>query len=204
MATVIKLGGCNGSGKSSLARAIMSHILTKPKEVTLLSGKRTVVHTAAYSDADFVVLGKYETACGGMDTISDKEDRLELLRRTITGKGHKDRIVFYEGLITGKTYGAMGELSESTGNWIYAFMDTPFDVCVERVLARRAARGNTEPFDPERTMRPTFRSCEALSRKLIDGTLPGHDVYHVNHKHQPPTAAKNLVNYALKFHRDAR
>jgi hypothetical protein len=139
-----------------------------------------------------------------MDTISDKDDRLELVRRMISGKGHADRIVLYEGLITGKTYGAMGELSEKKGDWIYAFMDTPFDVCVERVLARRAARGNTEPFDPERTMRPTFRSCEALSRKLIDGTLPGHDVYHVNHKQQPATAAKNLVSYALKFHATAR
>jgi hypothetical protein len=112
-----------------------------------------------------MVLGSYASTCGGMDSISDKEERLAFVKYACK----PGRIVVFEGLITGKTYGKLGELSEAhykrkAGRWLYAFMDTPFDVCAARVLQRRAAAGNANPFDPERTMRSTFTSCEHLYR----------------------------------------
>lgn len=202
MFTVIKLGGVNGSGKSTLARAVMGKVdKLQPCSVDLPSGKRGKVYLGRYDGQPIVILGKYETACGGADTISDKDDRLWLLDVYCKGKN----IVFYEGLITGKTYGAMGAMSEDhvakrKGRWLYAFMDTPFDVCVDRVLQRRRAAGNLAPFDAERTMRSTYKSCEALARKLQDGTLPAHPVHMVNHKHKPAKAAELLMAKALEMH----
>lgn len=206
MFTVVKLGGVNGSGKTSVARGIlrlMDDRETQPVE--LLSGKKSVVHYGTYNGVDLCVLGKYEAACGGMDTISDKYDRFNLVAESAT----KGLIVFFEGLITGKTYGALGGLSEQhlnakVGKWLYAFMDTPFDVAAERVMQRRLAAGNTAPFDPERTMRSTYTSCTRLA-SYLKGEAVGRNVVRqqpvimLNHKHTPAKLAKALLAKALEI-----
>lgn len=202
--SIIKLGGCNGSGKTTVARALMKHVGGMREEPYMLtSGKKTKLYRACYSNIELFVLGKYETACGGMDTISDKFDRYDMIQ-DISQRDAKHRIVFFEGLITGKTYGALGDLSEQHLKrkipWLYAFMDTPFDVCVERVLQRRAAAGNDAPFDPDRTMTPTFNSLQRLEQKLKDGTLHPHPTFRVAHTLKPETAAKQLLNAALEMH----
>lgn len=204
--TIIKLGGCNGSGKTSVARALLNVGDTWDEEaVTLKSGKKSKVYHQDLSGVDVWILGKYDNACGGMDTIGDKHDRFDLVSRTAT----PDNIVFFEGLITGKTYGALGELSEGHRRggipWLYTFMDTPFDVCVQRVCLRRLEAGNREPFDPERTMRSTFNSCERLHQKLRDGVLPEsgafqHEVMLLNHKHKPARIADALLKRAMEVH----
>lgn len=202
---VIKLGGCNGSGKTTVARAILDITDAERAEFELVSGKRSAFYYGKFNDVPVRILGKYDNACGGMDTISDKEDRFEMVRG-MAARYAKSGLVFFEGLITGKTYGALGELSEmhqkgrSKIPWLYAFMDTPFDICVERVLKRRAAAGNDAPFNPERTMRPTFGSCERLPEKLRDGRLHPHPVHMVSHKAKPETAARQLLNAALEIH----
>lgn len=208
--TVVKLGGCNGSGKTSVARALMKHVSCDGMTQGTFSGaaKSPNFYRVRYSGAEIYVLGSYESVCGGMDTISDKEQRLALLRAMCK----PNRVIFYEGLITGKTYGAMGDLSEGhvkkgKGRWLYAFMDTPFEVCVERVLQRRAAAGNDGPFDPQRTMQPTYDSCDRLARKLRgeialrDGSfLHPHPVHMVDHRQKPITAARKLLDRALELH----
>ena len=213
MFTVIKLGGCNGSGKTSVAKALIKLTKGAPIETKLLSGKRTDVHVGLYNGTPVHVLGRYENACGGMDTISDKYDRFELVRKAVLGDNRYTNglIVFFEGLITGKTYGALGELSEQhykrkAGRWLYAFMDTPFDVCVERVGQRRAAAGKgMEGFDPERTMRPTFNSCLHLAEKLMGervGRTPIPSYHHVmmlDHSKKPATLAKQLLARAMEI-----
>lgn len=194
MFTVIKLGGCNGSGKTTLARAVIE--ISDAKPLTWKGIKRSPnCYRGVYSGYVVLVLGSYETTCGGMDTISDKLDRLKMLE---WAKKNAD-IVFYEGLITGKTYGAMGAMSESDivskkGAWLYAFMDTPFEVCVQRVLGRRAAKGNLAPFDPERTMRPTYRGIESLRGRVVADRL--HPVAVVDHEQAPKRAAAKLLRKA--------
>lgn len=187
---VVKIGGCNGSGKTSLVRALIAQLAmqplphpTKPKRIHAYVGK--------IGKRKVYVLGSYVNACGGMDTISCKHERLAMVKQFTLSK--KD-IVIFEGLITGKTYGALGALSdEQHGRWIYAFMDTPFEKCVERVLQRRKEAGNDAPFDPERTMRSTFKSCQSVRKKVSD--MPHHSVYDVNHKHPPARAAKDLIQH---------
>lgn len=207
MFTVIKLGGTNGSGKSSVAKALLKLVSAEERPAKLASGKVSKVYIADHAGLQVTILGKYDNACGGMDSISDKEDRFKLVKLAVSSPG----IVFFEGLITGKTYGALGELSEQhykrkVGRWLYAFMDTPFDVCVERVGQRRAAAGKgMEGFDPERTMRPTFNSCLHLAEKLM-GTRVGrtpvpsyHHVMMLDHRKKPATLAKQLLARAMEI-----
>jgi len=187
---VIKLGGTNGSGKSTLARAIIKAKAMKP--VHNEAGKIT-----GYAGGGWLVLGRYETACGGMDTLPDKH----VVRATIEAALKSGaEVVFFEGLITGKTYGAIGEISErADGNtWVYAFMDTPFEECVRRVYERRQAAGNSSLFDPERTMRPTYRSVEATA---VRAEVQGHTIHRINHKLLPEQAVKDLERLCSKLRR---
>lgn len=207
MPTVIKLGGCNGSGKTSVAKAVME--LADCLPFTYKGVKKSPnFYDGQWQGRPVVVLGSYETTCGGMDTISDKDERLAFVKWAVEN-ADDNAIIFFEGLMTGKTYGALGEMSEAHRTlgtpWLYAFMDTPFEVCVERVLARRKAAGNDAPFDPERTMRSTFDSCLHLKEKLLGqrvGRTPiptHHPVISLQHKGKPAALARTLLTRAEKL-----
>lgn len=197
---IVKVGGVNGSGKTALARAIMN--IGTWVEVLEPAGKHRVQRPEAYLCTDgpfvgWVVLGSYRNVCGGMDTMTDKDDRLALVRKWADNK--KVRCVFFEGMMTGHTYGAFGAMSEEaahTGRWVYVFMDTPFEECVRRVLERRKAAGNLDPFDPDKSMKTTHRGCLSVQRIA---KLQGHETYFVDHQELPPNGAKALLKFVNKY-----
>lgn len=193
---VVKIGGCNGSGKSSLVRELIDLIEAEPVPHPTKPAKHIAYYAAGRRPT--YVLGSYQNTCGGMDTIMDKHDRYALVTHYADPK--TNNIVIFEGLITGKTYGALGVLSDEPaqhGKWLYVFMDTPFEVCVARVLNRRKLTGNNTPFDPERTMRPTFKSIQSVRRRAIEND---HWVYDVDHKYTPGTSAAQLLDYIKELH----
>lgn len=207
MKVIIKLGGVNGSGKTSVANALIKAINPDVLPYKLASGKTTELRRGFHNGIPVYILGKYATACGGMDTISDKFDRFDMI--TDIAAKREDCIIFFEGLITGKTYGALGELSEAhlkrkRARWLYAFMDTPFDVAADRVRARRAAAGNHAPFDPERTMRSTYDACvrlESYLRGQAVGKVPVkiQPVISLPHKQRPVALASRLLKQSLEM-----
>lgn len=188
---VVKIGGCNGSGKTSVVRALLESNGNEP-QYDLKPNKPSAYIRKLATGQKLVILGSYENVCGGMDTISDKYDRLNLVRKY----ARHGNIVVYEGLITGKTYGAMGEMSEEPnqrGRWLYTFMDTPWEVCVARVHARRIAKGNLSPLDPERTLRPTFGSCDRLPGRVAK---LGHRVLMLDHRKTAAQLSTILLDQA--------
>jgi len=187
---VVKIGGTNGSGKTSVARALIEQYEHNP----IMGSKKIEAYKVSTElPMPVYLLGSYVNVCGGMDGISDKHDRLALVRKyAVPGN-----IVVYEGLITGKTYGAMGAMSEEPqqrGCWLYTFMDTPYEVCVGRILDRRRARGNYAPFDPERTVRATFNSCVSTARRAA---AEGHDVLMLDHT-QPPEKQLSVIMRSVR------
>lgn len=188
---VVKLGGTNGSGKTSIARAILE-MGTKhgdPYPQYNEKGTKVMANLVTVDGKQWAILGSYVNVCGGMDTISDKVDRLALIEEYL--KRTDIDVLFFEGLITGKTYGAIGEISERPWDtWLYAFMDTPFEECVSRVRRRRREKGNEAPFDAERTMRPTYKSVKAVA---LRAATAGHAVHHVPYQLTPTKAASELV-----------
>jgi thymidylate kinase len=217
---VIKIGGTNGSGKTTLARAFMALwnfekvtadcVLTRSlsgpvTDQLLITSKKKVLEYRAriksnqQGSAKFnkaVILGNYEIVCGGMDAVSGKDLRLALIEQ-YCGKADKKTLVVYDGVLTGVTYGAAGKLSElSAVPWIYAFMDTPYSVCVQRVEARRQAKGNVTVFDGMKSLHPKIRACESVARRA---EAAGHRVVWVDHKKSADEQARALLLIACKL-----
>jgi len=71
------------------------------------------------------------------------------------------------------------DLAKEGTHCIWAFLDTPLDVCLARVTARREAKGNTKPLNPENTTSAWHANRECY-KKFVSGsakhwrTAPGY------------------------------
>lgn len=159
MNKIIKLHGCSGAGKTTVARAIM-RCADVIEEVVRESGKNNKLKTEAnvcklpMLKTAVAVLGSYDTPCGGMDTYpSDAPSITKLIDDYYKLGVH----VFFEGLLLSTYYGAVGRHLEQYGdNTIHAFMDTPIDVCLDRIKQRRLIMKSTNKFDPMMTREKHF------------------------------------------------
>lgn len=170
---IVKLHGCSGAGKTTATRELMSHYTFESHR----SDKKIVAYTATNGPwgRPLAVLGSYENNCGGMDTISTAAQGVELVDK-YASKGFN---VLHEGLLQSTYYGAAGKSSEKYGNeYVFAFLDTPVDLCIERVLQRREEQGSKNKFDPTLTMQK-HETILRLCKRLI---AMGRRVEIVNHK----------------------
>lgn len=148
MNLIVKLHGTSGSGKTTVARELMKQADLVRPILNPASRKPEAYEVRWLYKLPLFILGPYTATCGGLDSLSDVNDHIRLLEHY--GKiGH----VFYEGLLGSEYYGRIGKVSEAFGdNHIFAFLDTPIEVCLARVQARRLARGNTKPLNPANTV----------------------------------------------------
>jgi hypothetical protein len=149
MKLIIKLHGTSGAGKTTVARDLMK-LDPAPRTLHHPANRKPIayeVHLPGCNELLYV-LGPYTATCGGLDSMSDVNDHIKLLNQY--GKlGH----VFYEGLLGSEYYGRIGQVSEQFGDQhIFAFLNTPLEVCLDRVKARRLARGNIKPLNPSNTV----------------------------------------------------
>jgi adenylate kinase family enzyme len=164
---ILKIHGCSGAGKTTAVRELM-----KASQVNkVVSVKGTALKTEGYSltrpdiELPIFVLGSYDNNCGGMDTVSSAKEAMSLVHKYFQ-LGH----VVHEGLLQSTYYGAMGTDSLQYGDeYIYVFLDTPIELCLERVVARREANGSTNKFNPQLT-RDKYDTIERLRLRLLNST----------------------------------
>jgi adenylate kinase family enzyme len=170
--TILKIHGCSGAGKTTAVRELM-----KASKVTKLRNIASKVEAYMLdvpgAEELVFVLGSYDNNCGGMDTVSSAADAMKLVN--YYGKmGH----VVHEGLLQSTYYGAMGTDSKQYGDsYKYVFLDTPIDVCLERVVARRKSNGSINKFNPQLT-KDKHATIERLRKRLPD---LGHRVEILQH-----------------------
>jgi thymidylate kinase len=184
MSKIIKIHGCSGSGKTTAVRQYMNSCV--PTRKIIVNGK-----PEAYQYGETYILGSYENTCGGMDTVGSATEVMALLDR-YAPLGN----VIFEGLLQSTYYGAMGTHSRKYGNdYIYAFLDTPIELCLERVIARRAASGRNNKFNPQLT-RDKHKVINILRLKLENGAQMGfrHRVAVLRHDGDLAEQIKELLN----------
>lgn len=160
---LFNIRGTNGSGKSYALRKLM----TGESSVTM-EGAYKVTH---YSDRNLYVIGSYDNACGGLDTVKKFEETNEMALKYIA-LGN----VAMEGILWSTVFKSSYELDaklRAMGHlMVWIQMDTPIKTAMDRVMERRALKGNMEPFNPEKVIAKQ-KSISRTYNRAVDAGVAG-------------------------------
>jgi len=184
---IIQLRGTSGSGKTYTARSFME-CYAPDIQICDIGGK-TVAHCVYWEMQPVYLLGSYKNVCGGCDSISSQDMVCSLVRH-FSQFGH----VIFEGLIMSHLYARYAaladEMSEAGDVFTFAFMDTPLELCLERIVQRRITKGNYKELNPDNTI-GKYESTHAVAEKLRKA---GYNVVWINHKKTPVTQLISLLH----------
>lgn len=146
---IINIRGTSGAGKSTLVTKIME--LYPQKFANHEPGRKRPVSYLLYAAegplrSELVVLGHYEIACGGCDTLKTLDDVYGRVRRYA-----HNRNVLFEGIMVGEDVTRAVALSKDFPDFAIIELSTPIEECLARVRARRAAKGNEKPLNEKAT-----------------------------------------------------
>lgn len=176
---ILNIRGTHGSGKSTVVKGILDKYPTEELEKTPRGKPETYKVAIPWLRKPLYVIGPYVTACGGCDAIQPYSRILPLVEK-YAKLGH----VIFEGVLISTNYGTIGEASEAYGNdFVFLVMDTPVEVCLERVTQRRLARGNTKPLNPAQTVLK-HKNINSCANKIREEK--GRRVETLDHKHPLP------------------
>jgi uridine kinase len=172
---VYNVRGTNGSGKTTIVRGIIK--ASKAEPLAWRTRAKPEAYGGKLDGKRIAILGSYETVCGGMDTITDINEAAEIIVRYATSR--KFDLVLYEGLFISHMIGTVGRaITPFKDRVTLAFLDTPLDTCISRVVGRRLERGNANPFDPKNVVRD-FDAVRNCRRNCI---AQGFQVLDLDHK----------------------
>jgi thymidylate kinase len=175
---ILKLHGCSGAGKTTAIRNLMVAADSVSEIVPHdAKGGRPEAYVLQHRDwlTPIAILGSYKNNCGGMDSYpSDAGSIIKLIEAYRKNGVH----VIFEGLLLSTYYGTVGKHLEQYGdNFVMAFLDTPVEICIARILQRREANGSKNKFDPLMTV-DKHTTIEKLKEKSI---AAGRRVAVINH-----------------------
>lgn len=197
-AYLLQLRGTSGSGKTTAMKALMDEIDAKPIMFNEKGTKATVYRGAfdEYDDVKVYVLGDYSPhrSAGGCDTIPTVQEVIDLIEKL----SKPGTLIVFEGLLLAHSWGAMGEYAhEKYGpRYLNAFLDTPVETCLERVVQRRASKGRDTEGDRaekiEKNVRADYYRVELCYERVV---ARGGKRVDIDHK----AAKKDFVKLAKKL-----
>jgi predicted kinase len=131
---IVSIRGTSGSGKSTLVRDVMS-LYPQKSRIMIKDRARPIGYLLSGRERTLFVVGHYETACGGCDTIPVVDDIYDMVRRAHE-EGHN---VLFEGLIISAEYKRMAALHSDGLPLEVLVLDTPIEECLAGINARRRA-----------------------------------------------------------------
>ena len=141
---IVNLRGTSGSGKTTIVRRLMD---AGDSEALGKQAVRTALPSFKWP---LFFIGRYNNVCGGMDTVPTQADCATWVYNTYD-HGH----VICEGLLASgvgpKATLPAACISAAGPNAWFLCLDTPLEVCLERVQRRRDERGDDRPFNPANT-----------------------------------------------------
>lgn len=162
---IVNLRGTSGSGKTELIRTIMrSYARVRP--ISAEGRKRPLYYLLndGPTGRSLAVLGHYETACGGCDTITDMDSIYALVRRC-ADTGYD---VLFEGLLISNKFTRIAELCQERPGEVHVVeLTTPLEECLAGIRERRLKRRSDDvrELNPRNTVayyKSTKKTCERL------------------------------------------
>lgn len=161
---IVNVRGTGGSGKSTVVRRIME--LYPEKKPIHVEGRRQPYYyqlSHPTHERRLTVPGHYETPTGGCDTLKTVDEVYAILQRS-----HEfgyDAI--FEGIISQDDITRAIAMANRIGreNFHVILLNTSVEESLKGIQARRDARGDTKPLNPENTISRAKRAkqrCASL------------------------------------------
>jgi predicted ABC-type ATPase len=164
---IINVRGCNGSGKTYTVTGLL------PTDRQLDHRWGIDTYTVQSQHWTATLLGRYETACGGMDTVKTQIAARSAVEHAADISCPNHSVVF-EGVLISTIYGPWEALTrrleEQGHEVIWAFMDTPLDVCLQRIYERNGGKAIKEDLvaAKHRTISNVRRKAEQAGITVVD------------------------------------
>lgn len=183
---IFDIRGTHGSGKSTCVHTLLAEAkelgldIKHHMEDHVTPSGRTTPKLRAYKferyGKPFVVLGPYKSQCGGCDALPSADTVTRLVRELHDPEG----VLILEGIIVSHTFSRYHELATEIGkDYNFLFLNTPLDVCIERVLRRREESGKSnDGFDPKNIIKDHGNIWTRVREKM---TAEGHNVFVLDH-----------------------
>jgi len=147
---VINIRGTSGSGKTTAVRQLLN--LCGVQTQCLMDGKVLATSVVLPNGIPLFAIGSYASVCGGCDTMHT-QDMICSVPRYYSQFGH----VVFEGMIFSSTWARYAALNDEFVHmgieYVWLYLDTPLEMCLENVRRRRAARGVAKKeFNPTNTI----------------------------------------------------
>lgn len=166
---IIDIRGTNGSGKSYPIHQILKEHAHEVRTAPTSVAKEPCVPYTFVPSLNLAVIGEYKTACGGADGVTSQQAICDAIR-FLALQPTSLRVVV-EGSIVASVFSRWYELAiemEDKGvPYVFLFLDTPIEKCVQQVVARRQANDNFKSFDPDKTLKPRAESIERIKQRLL-------------------------------------
>lgn len=157
---IIQIRGTSGSGKSTVMRKVMDSIGDWNREMT--EGRKKPLYYLSYSEWPLTaVLGHYESACGGCDTIGSAAAVYSLIESVQEFRNPVH--VLCEGLLLSEDVKWTSQMKDVR----CVFLTTPLETCLKQIESRRTEAGNDKPLNPSNTSN-RVATIERARVKLTD------------------------------------
>jgi hypothetical protein len=201
--TIYNIRGTNGSGKSTLARSFIAGdpkvppnqrgVPDSPIMVDLTwydaptskdpARRKSVEGYCSPSDRlNVLVVGSYRTACGGLDAVPDFGTSFNAIDGAIRvhqgfGRPTPEQAIIAEGVLSSTVWGSWGEyaknLRRGEARLAFCYLDTPLEVCLERIRRRQEAAGKVRDIKTQ-LVKDKIKAIAATREKAL---AAGHAVY---------------------------
>lgn len=164
---IINPRGTSGSGKSHFARQLIALYTPGGVQSFHKEGRKQPYYyrydRLGGPSSPLFVLGHYETACGGCDTINGYDEMFALARKCAA-----EGDVLMEGLLLSAEANRSIALGREFGDdFQVLLLDTPLGQCIANIQARRAGRGNDKPVNPKNT-ESKYKGVKSVCRRLVE------------------------------------
>lgn len=162
---IINIRGTNGSGKTTIAEDLIKEY--GPAKLTSIQKSGKQILATFLPSAKLMLIGPYPGGCRGCDRIKTQDE----VCNAVEVAARYEHNVLFDGVLVSTLYSRYAALATKLKNRIYvwAYLDTPEDICIKRIYARNGGK----PFK-EQLIRDKIRSIESTRRKAI---AAGFDVF---------------------------
>ncbi len=173
---IINIRGTSGTGKSHLVRQVMvamnkagDPIIPQHEANRRQPIGYVLIRPIGAPGRSILVVGHYETPCGGCDTINKMDRIYELVRKGVD-RGYD---VLFEGLLISAEVNRTQKLHDDDLELtVIALTEIPLQECLDSVNKRRWAKHPDKPgVNPKNTeakWKQTRRSCARLEEAGIE------------------------------------